>query len=76
MQTGLAGISVSIRGLSKPAEIRRPWDFGWIFERKYLEVKAATVPHHCFCMHPPFLVAFALNERNSPAAMKGMAKGV
>lgn len=32
MQTEVAGISVSIRGLSKPVQIRKPWDLGWIFE--------------------------------------------
>ena len=33
-------------------------------------------PRHRICMHPPFLVAFASNKRNSQAAMKVMAKGV
>jgi len=51
MQNGLAGISVSIRGLSKPVQIRRPCDFGWIFEWKQLEIQRAEffsycIPHH------------------------------
>lgn len=71
MQTGLAGISMSIRGLSKLVQIRRPWDFGWIFEWKQLESsRYETFLLLRICMQPLFVASFALNKRNSQLLRK------